>query len=63
MFDQYEECPQSSHGGTHAFVSGMMYVHEEDVISVASRREIECQECEKIIGPKDVQGSWPTTAL
>lgn len=55
MFDPYEVCPQSGHGGTHSFVSGMMHVSEEDVIMVASRREIECEECEKVIGPKDAK--------
>lgn len=55
MFDPYEECPESRFGGSHSFVSGMMRVHEEDVISVASGREIECEQCEKVIGPKDVK--------
>lgn len=55
MFDPYEECPQSRFGGPHAFVSGMMHVHQEDVISVAARREIECEACEKIVGPKDAK--------
>lgn len=55
MFDPYEVCPQSGYEGPHGFVSGMMHVHQEDVISVASVREIECEACEKIIGPKDVK--------
>lgn len=55
MFDPYEPCPQTREGTPHNFVAGMMYVNQEDVITVASRREIECEECEKIIGPKDVR--------
>jgi NAD-dependent dihydropyrimidine dehydrogenase PreA subunit len=55
MFDPYEVCPQSRFKGAHSFVAGMMVVHQEDVIYVASRRKIECERCEKAVGPNDVK--------
>jgi hypothetical protein len=32
----------------HAWVAGMMYVHEEDLEYVAAARQVECEKCEKI---------------
>lgn len=30
----------------HSWVAGMMYVHEEDVASIARNRHVECEKCE-----------------
>jgi hypothetical protein len=32
----------------HAWVAGMMYVHEEDLDYVAQVRQVECEKCELI---------------
>jgi hypothetical protein len=37
----------------HAWVAGMMYVHPEDLLSVAAAREVECEKCELIFRPQD----------
>lgn len=49
--DPYEVCPASVYGAPHAWVAGMMVVHPEDLASVAAHREVECEGCEKVIGP------------
>ena len=41
-----DECPESPYG--HRWVAGMMYVHDEDVESVAAVRPVECERCEYV---------------
>lgn len=35
----------------HRWVAGMMYVHDEDLVSVARVRNVECERCEEVVGP------------
>lgn len=35
----------------HDWVAGMMGVHDEDLVSIAAMRSVECQRCELEIGP------------
>jgi hypothetical protein len=35
----------------HVWVAGMMYVHDEDVESVAAVRPVECERCEVPFSP------------
>lgn len=41
-----DNCPESEYG--HSWVADMMHVHDEDVVSVAAAREVECQYCEYV---------------
>lgn len=36
----------------HEFVSGIMYVSAEDIITISDSRDIECVNCGLIIGPE-----------
>lgn len=36
----------------HAWVAGMMDVHDEDVHEVAAIRRVECERCEHIYDPE-----------
>jgi hypothetical protein len=35
----------------HSWVAGMMYVHDEDLVTIAAMRPVECERCETVIGP------------
>lgn len=39
--------------GDHTWVAGMMYVHAEDVASVAVIRDVACERCEKVYAEGD----------
>lgn len=48
-----DECPDSEWG--HSWIVGMMYVHNDDLESVATRRRVECERCEYVYQPKGVR--------
>jgi hypothetical protein len=35
----------------HSWVAGMMYVHDEDLATVAAVRTVECEHCDVTVGP------------
>lgn len=36
----------------HSFVAGMMYVHDEDVITISTNRDVECERCKLLLTPR-----------
>lgn len=50
--DGYQAAPGGPCGpGGCAWVAGMMYVHEEDLDTVAEARPVECESCERVYEP------------
>lgn len=66
LHDFQEWHGQGSLGHNHSWTAGMVYVHDEDLETVAKERPVTCEVCDLVYGhkPKPIKVlDWEVTAI